>query len=171
MDARLPASGSEEQDRRLMGLALRVAHRVLGQTAPNPAVGAVVADEATGEIVARGWTQISGRPHAEAHALARAGAAARGRTMYVTLEPCSYHGRTSPVVGKPMPCAEAILAAGMRRVVVATEDPNPEIAGQGVAVLRKAGVAVEHEWERELTEQMRVGTDLWGARGRRALTR
>ena len=63
--------------------------------------------------------------------------------MYVTLEPCSYHGRSTPVVNKPMPCAEAILAAGMRRVVVATEDPNPEIAGQGVAVLRKAGVAVD----------------------------
>jgi diaminohydroxyphosphoribosylaminopyrimidine deaminase/5-amino-6-(5-phosphoribosylamino)uracil reductase len=143
MSAAGHASSSQEQDRRLMGLALRVAHRVLGQTAPNPAVGAVIADEATGEVVARGWTQISGRPHAEAHALARAGDAARGRTMYVTLEPCSYHGRTSPVVGKPMPCAEAILAAGMRRVVVATEDPNPEIAGQGVAVLRKAGVTVD----------------------------
>ena len=73
MHATAPASGSQEQDRRLMGLALRVAHRILGQTAPNPAVGAVIADEATGEVVARGWTQISGRPHAEAHALARAG--------------------------------------------------------------------------------------------------
>ncbi len=143
VSATMPASGPQEQDRRLMGLALRVAHRVLGQTAPNPAVGAVIADEASGEVVARGWTQISGRPHAEAHALARAGAEARGRTMYVTLEPCSYHGRSTPVVNKPMPCAEAILAAGMRRVVVATEDPNPEIAGQGVAVLRKAGVAVD----------------------------
>jgi diaminohydroxyphosphoribosylaminopyrimidine deaminase/5-amino-6-(5-phosphoribosylamino)uracil reductase len=143
MDATPPGSGRQQQDRRLMQLALRVAHRVLGQTAPNPAVGAVIADEATGEVVARGWTQISGRPHAEAHALARAGEAARGRTMYVTLEPCSYHGRSTPVVMKPMPCAEAILAAGMRRVVVATEDPNPEIAGQGVAVLRKAGVAVD----------------------------
>src|SRR5262245_25945194 len=143
MDARVPASSTEEQDRRLMGLALRVAHRVLGQTAPNPAVGAVIAEEATGEVVARGWTQISGRPHAEAHALSRAGAAARGKTMYVTLEPCSYHGRSTPVVNKPMPCAEAILAAGIRRVVVATEDPNPEIAGQGVAVLRRAGVTVD----------------------------
>ncbi len=144
MDVPAPASGpQQQQDRHLMGLALRVAHRVLGQTAPNPAVGAVIADEATGEVVARGWTQISGRPHAEAHALTRAGAEARGRTMYVTLEPCSYHGRSTPVVNKPMPCAEAILAAGMRRVVVATEDPNPEIAGQGVAVLREAGVTVD----------------------------
>jgi diaminohydroxyphosphoribosylaminopyrimidine deaminase/5-amino-6-(5-phosphoribosylamino)uracil reductase len=136
------AAGSTTQDERMMGLALRVARRVLGQTAPNPAVGAVIADEATGEIVARGWTQISGRPHAEAHALSVAGDLARGKTMYVTLEPCSYHGRSTPVVGKPMPCAEAILAGGMRRVVVATEDPNPEIAGRGVAVLRRAGVAV-----------------------------
>jgi diaminohydroxyphosphoribosylaminopyrimidine deaminase / 5-amino-6-(5-phosphoribosylamino)uracil reductase len=131
------------QDSRCMGLALHVARRILGQTAPNPAVGAVIADETTGEIIARGWTQISGRPHAEAHALARAGEAARGRTMYVTLEPCSYHGRANPVVGKTMPCAEAILAAGMRRVVVATTDPNPEIAGRGVEVLRNAGVSVD----------------------------
>ena len=127
----------------MMGLALRVARRMLGQTAPNPAVGAVIADEATGEVVARGWTQISGRPHAEAHALATAGEKARGKTMYVTLEPCSYHGRPNSQVRKAMPCAEAVLAAGMRRVVVATEDPNPEIAGRGVAVLRQAGVAVD----------------------------
>src|SRR5262245_6646428 len=132
------------QDERMMGLALRVARRVLGQTAPNPAVGAVIADEATGEVVARGWTQISGRPHAEVHALATAGERARGKTMYVTLEPCSYHGRrNTPQVGKAMPCADAVLAAGVRRVVVATEDPNPEIAGRGVAVLRQAGVSVD----------------------------
>jgi diaminohydroxyphosphoribosylaminopyrimidine deaminase/5-amino-6-(5-phosphoribosylamino)uracil reductase len=126
-----------------MTLALHVARRILGQTAPNPAVGAVIADEATGEVIARGWTQISGRPHAEAHALAAAGDAARGKTMYVTLEPCSYHGRTYPRIGKKLPCAEAILAAGMHRVVVATEDPNPEIAGGGIAVLRAAGVTVD----------------------------
>src|SRR5262245_65624728 len=87
---------SKGQDRRFMGLALHVAHRILGQTAPNPAVGAIIADEATGEVIARGWTQVSGRPHAEAHALGRAGALAQGKTMYVTLEPCSYHGRTHP---------------------------------------------------------------------------
>jgi len=139
----MEAKESASQDRRFMALALRVARRILGQTAPNPAVGAVIADEAAGEVIARGWTQISGRPHAEAHVLSRAGELARGTTMYVTLEPCSYHGRTYPVVGKAMPCAEAILAAGMRRVVVATEDPNPEIAGRGVAVLRQAGVAVD----------------------------
>ncbi|HEY1247289.1 MAG TPA: riboflavin biosynthesis protein RibD, partial [Hyphomicrobiaceae bacterium] len=108
-------NAGDARDERMMGLALRVARRILGQTAPNPAVGAVIADEATGEVIARGWTQISGRPHAEAHALSVAGERARGRTMYVTLEPCSYHGRSNPVVSKAMPCAEAILAAGMRR--------------------------------------------------------
>jgi diaminohydroxyphosphoribosylaminopyrimidine deaminase/5-amino-6-(5-phosphoribosylamino)uracil reductase len=143
MNPDAPAAVAPDQDHRFMALALRVARRILGQTAPNPAVGAIVADEATGEVIARGWTQISGRPHAEAHALAAAGERARGNTMYVTLEPCSYHGRSYPRIGKKLPCAEAILAAGMRRVVVATEDPNPEIAGGGVAVLRKAGVAVD----------------------------
>jgi diaminohydroxyphosphoribosylaminopyrimidine deaminase/5-amino-6-(5-phosphoribosylamino)uracil reductase len=125
-----------DADRRFMQLALRVARRMLGRTAPNPAVGAVIADEATGEVIARGWTQAGGRPHAEAHVLVRAGAQARGRTMYVTLEPCSHHGRTPP-------CADAIVAAGIRRVVCAIEDPNPEISGRGLAVLRNAGVAVD----------------------------
>ena len=137
------ATPPAEQDRRFMQLALHVAKRILGQTAPNPAVGAVIADEATGEVIARGWTQVSGRPHAEAHALAMADGRGHGKTMYVTLEPCSYHGRTYSRVGKKLPCAEAILAAGLRRVVVATEDPNPEIAGNGIAVLRGAGVAVD----------------------------
>ena len=131
-----PTHTSADTDRRYMELALRVARRMLGRTAPNPAVGAVIADEATGEVIARGWTQQGGRPHAEAHALVRAGAHARGQTMYVTLEPCSHHGRTPP-------CANAIIAAGMRRVVCAIEDPNPEISGRGLAVLRAAGVAVD----------------------------
>ena len=119
-----------------MELALRMAHRMLGRTAPNPAVGAIIADETTGEIITRGWTQPGGRPHAEAHALDLAGARARGLTMYVSLEPCSHHGRTPP-------CANAIVAAGMRRVVCAIEDPNPEIAGRGLAVLSDAGVVVD----------------------------
>jgi diaminohydroxyphosphoribosylaminopyrimidine deaminase / 5-amino-6-(5-phosphoribosylamino)uracil reductase len=119
-----------------MQLALRMARRMLGRTSPNPAVGAVIADETTGEVIARGWTQQGGRPHAEGHALARAGARARGKTMYVSLEPCSHHGRTPP-------CANAIVAAGIRRVVCAVQDPNPEIAGRGFAVLRDAGVAVD----------------------------
>ena len=125
-----------DMDRHLMGLALRVAWRMLGRTAPNPAVGAVIADETTGEVITRGWTQQGGRPHAEGQALVQAGARARGQTMYVTLEPCSHHGRTPP-------CADAIVAAGMRRVVCAIEDPNPEIAGRGLAVLRAAGIAVD----------------------------
>src|SRR5262245_33756727 len=129
-------SPAPEMDRRFMELALRVARRMLGRTAPNPAVGAVIADETTGGVIARGWTEDGGRPHAEGHALARAGAGARGRTMYVSLEPCSHHGRTPP-------CAEAIVAAGMRRVVCAIEDPNPEIAGRGLAVLCQAGIAVD----------------------------
>ncbi len=129
-------SAAADMDRRFMELALRMARRMLGRTAPNPAVGAVIADEATGEVIMRGWTQQGGRPHAEGYALARAGARARGQTMYVTLEPCSHHGRTPP-------CADAIVSAGMRRVVCAIEDPNPEIAGRGLAVLRKAGIAVD----------------------------
>lgn len=124
------------QDRRFMATALRMAKRMLGQTAPNPAVGAIIADEATGEVIARGWTQRGGRPHAEVFVLGLAGARARGRTMYVTLEPCSHHGRTPP-------CAEAILAAGISRVVCAIEDPNPEVSGRGLEMLRKAGVAVD----------------------------
>jgi diaminohydroxyphosphoribosylaminopyrimidine deaminase/5-amino-6-(5-phosphoribosylamino)uracil reductase len=123
-------------DRHFMGVALRMARRMLGRTAPNPAVGAVIVDAGTGEVIARGWTQEGGRPHAESHVLARAGERARGQTMYVTLEPCSHHGRTPP-------CANAIVAAGIRRVVCAIGDPNPEIAGGGLAVLREAGVAVD----------------------------
>ena len=130
------SAADADADRRFMQLALRVARRMLGRTAPNPAVGAVIADAATGEVIARGWTQAGGRPHAEAHALRSAGARARGQTMYVTLEPCSHHGRTPP-------CADAIVAAGMSRVVCAISDPNPEIAGRGLAVLRAGGVAVE----------------------------
>jgi diaminohydroxyphosphoribosylaminopyrimidine deaminase/5-amino-6-(5-phosphoribosylamino)uracil reductase len=125
-------------DARFMALALALGRRGLGQTWPNPAVGAVVVRHvADGPIVAgRGWTQAGGRPHAETEALARAGAAAAGATLYVTLEPCSHHGKTPP-------CADAIIAAGIARVVSALEDPNPEVAGQGHARLRAAGVAVD----------------------------
>ena len=109
-----------------MALALALGRRGLGNTWPNPAVGAVIvrprADMPV--IVGRGWTQPGGRPHAEIEALRRAGAAARGATLYVTLEPCSHHGKTPP-------CADAIMAAGIARVVSALEDPNPEVAGAG----------------------------------------
>src|SRR4030081_862742 len=117
---------------RFMQLALALGRRGQGRTWPNPAVGAVVVKDSV--IVGRGWTQAGGRPHAEVEALARAGAAARGATLYVTLEPCSH-------VGKSPPCADAVIAAGIKRVVSAIEDPNPEVAGQGHARLRAAGIA------------------------------
>jgi diaminohydroxyphosphoribosylaminopyrimidine deaminase/5-amino-6-(5-phosphoribosylamino)uracil reductase len=125
---------SRAEDERFMSLALALGRRGLGNTWPNPAVGAVVVKN--GEIAGRGWTQPGGRPHAETEALRRAGAAARGATLYATLEPCSHHGKTPP-------CADAIVAAGIARVVSAIEDPNPEVAGEGYARLRAAGIAVE----------------------------
>jgi diaminohydroxyphosphoribosylaminopyrimidine deaminase / 5-amino-6-(5-phosphoribosylamino)uracil reductase len=125
---------SSTEDERFMALALALGRRGLGRTWPNPAVGAVIVKDDV--VVGRGWTQRGGRPHAEVEALSRAGAAARGGTMYVTLEPCSHHGKSPP-------CADAIIAAGIARVVSALEDPNPEVAGAGHARLRAAGIAVE----------------------------
>jgi diaminohydroxyphosphoribosylaminopyrimidine deaminase/5-amino-6-(5-phosphoribosylamino)uracil reductase len=121
-------------DQRFMQLALTLGRRGQGRTWPNPAVGAVVVKD--GVIVGRGWTQPGGRPHAEPEALKRAGEAARGATLYVTLEPCSHFGRSPP-------CADAVIAAGIARVVSAIEDPNPEVAGQGHAKLRAAGIVVD----------------------------
>lgn len=131
----MPRPAPSSFDLHMMGIALRMARRGLGTTAPNPAVGAVIADEATGEIVARGWTMPGGRPHAEPVAIAAAGERARGKTMYVTLEPCSHHGKTPP-------CADAILDAGITRVVAALEDPDPRVSGRGLDRLRAAGVSV-----------------------------
>jgi diaminohydroxyphosphoribosylaminopyrimidine deaminase/5-amino-6-(5-phosphoribosylamino)uracil reductase len=125
---------SKAADQRFMQLALTLGRRGQGRTWPNPAVGAVVVKD--GVIIGRGWTQPGGRPHAEPVALQRAGAAARGATLYATLEPCSH-------IGKSPPCADAIIAAGIARVVSAIEDPNPEVAGQGHAKLRAAGIAVD----------------------------
>jgi diaminohydroxyphosphoribosylaminopyrimidine deaminase/5-amino-6-(5-phosphoribosylamino)uracil reductase len=121
-------------DQRFMQLALTLGRRGQGRTWPNPAVGAVVVKN--GVIVGRGWTQPGGRPHGEPEALKRAGEAARGATLYVTLEPCSHFGRSPP-------CADAVIAAGIARVVSAIEDPNPEVAGQGHARLRAAGISVD----------------------------
>src|SRR5213078_268365 len=120
-------------DQRFMQLALALGRRGLGRTWPNPAVGAVVVKD--GVIVGRGWTQPGGRPHAETQALARAGAAARGATLYVTLEPCSHQGKTPP-------CADAVIAAGVARVVSAMEDPNPQVAGAGHWRMATAGIEV-----------------------------
>jgi len=119
-------------DVRFMQLALTLGRRGLGRTWPNPAVGAVIVKD--GVVVGCGWTQPGGRPHAEVEA--QAGDAARGATLYATLEPCSH-------VGKSPPCADAVIAAGVARVVSAIEDPNPEVAGQGHARLRAAGIAVD----------------------------
>ena len=121
-------------DERFMRLALALGRRNLGCTWPNPAVGAVIVKDGT--IIARGWTQPGGRPHAEAEALRRAKKAAQGATMYVTLEPCSHQGKTPP-------CADAIIRTGIARVVSALEDPNPEVTGQGHERLRANGIAVE----------------------------
>ena len=115
-----------------MAHALRLGARGLGGTWPNPAVGCVIVN---GAVVGRGWTQLGGRPHAEAMALAQAGEAARGATAYVTLEPCAHHGKTPP-------CAEALSAAGIARVVTALTDPDPRVAGRGHALLRAAGISV-----------------------------
>ena len=124
-------------DSRFMGLALDLAHRALGRTAPNPPVGAVIVRD--GAVVAEGWTQPPGQAHAEPHALAaaeRAGLDLRGATMFVTLEPCCHHGRTPP-------CTDSILRAGLARVVVGTVDPFPLVAGKGITQLRAAGVVVD----------------------------
>jgi len=117
-----------------MRAALSLARRGLGNVWPNPAVGCVIVNQ--GRVVGRGWTQPGGRPHAETEALRRAGAAAHGATAYVSLEPCSHWGQTPP-------CADALVDAGVRRVVVALEDPDPRVSGAGSRRLRGAGVAVE----------------------------
>jgi diaminohydroxyphosphoribosylaminopyrimidine deaminase/5-amino-6-(5-phosphoribosylamino)uracil reductase len=120
-------------DHSCMARALQLAERGLYSTDPNPRVGCVLFRN--GETVGEGWHVRAGEPHAEVHALAAAGAQARGATAYVTLEPCSHHGRTPP-------CADALIAAGVSRVVVAMTDPNPLVAGQGLQALRAAGIAV-----------------------------
>src|SRR5205814_1612115 len=136
LEARLAQKSRESKaaDQRFMQLALTLGRRGQGRTWPNPAVGALVVKD--GVIIGRGWTQAGGRPHAEPEALRRAGEAARGATLYVTLEPCSH-------VGKSPPCVDAVIAAGISRVVSAIEDPNPQVAGQGHARLRAAGISVD----------------------------
>lgn len=121
-------------DEIFMREALRIARNAEGRTSPNPLVGAVIVRE--GKIIAEGWHRQAGTPHAEIHALNMAGELARGATLYVTLEPCSHFGRTPP-------CAQAVVDAGISRVVAAMKDPNPQVAGRGFELLQAAGVDVE----------------------------
>lgn len=122
-------------DERFMARALELARRGRFTTTPNPNVGCVIVRD--GNIVGEGWHQRAGEPHAEIHALRMAAEKARGATAYVTLEPCSHHGRTPP-------CCEALIAAGVSRVVAAMQDPNPQVAGRGLYRLQQAGIEVSH---------------------------
>src|SRR6266702_4749371 len=116
-----------------MKRAIALARRGVGRTAPNPAVGCVIVRD--GAVVGEGWHRKAGTPHAEVHALRQSGTAARGADVYVTLEPCSHHGKTPP-------CAEALIEAGVKRVFAALVDPNPKVSGRGIEILRSAGIEV-----------------------------
>jgi diaminohydroxyphosphoribosylaminopyrimidine deaminase/5-amino-6-(5-phosphoribosylamino)uracil reductase len=131
-----------------MAQALRLAERGLYTTQPNPRVGCVIAHG--DEVVGEGWHQRAGEPHAEVFALREAGERARGATAYVTLEPCAHHGRTPP-------CADALIAAGVKRVVIAAEDPFPQVDGRGMAKLRAAGITVESGLMRDAARELNVG--------------
>jgi diaminohydroxyphosphoribosylaminopyrimidine deaminase/5-amino-6-(5-phosphoribosylamino)uracil reductase len=122
-------------DEKYMRMALRLAEKARGRTSPNPMVGAVVVKD--GKVIARGWHKKAGEPHAEAIALRKAGEAARGATLYLTLEPCSHTGKRTP------PCSPLVIQSGVKRVVVAMIDPNPKVSGEGVKALRFAGIRVE----------------------------
>ena len=136
------------QDSVWMAQALRLAERGLYTTSPNPRVGCVLVRD--GDIVGEGWHERAGEPHAEVLALRAAGEAARGATAYVTLEPCGHHGRTPP-------CADALIAAGIARVTVALQDPNPRVAGQGIAKLRAAGIEVECGLMEAAARELNIG--------------
>lgn len=148
--ARPDKAAQEVLDRRFMAAALRLSRKNAGRTSTNPSVGTlIVRDDGEGPmIVGTGVTAVGGRPHAETEALAEAGELARGATAYVTLEPCAHHGRTPP-------CANALVNAGVARVVGAASDPDPRVSGQGYAILRAAGVeVVEKVLAAEAAEQM-----------------
>ena len=150
-----------EADARFMALALSLGRRGMGQCAPNPAVGCVIVRE--GRIIGRGVTAPGGRPHAEPQALAQAGVAARGATAYVTLEPCAHHGQTPP-------CTEALIAAGVARVVAPFDDTDPRVAGQGFAMLRAAGIEVTTGVLADTAARDHAGFLLRNAEGRPAVT-
>lgn len=145
-----------------MALALALARRGLGRVAPNPAVGCVLVDDG-GRIAGRGWTQDGGRPHAETQALRQAGNRVRGATAYVSLEPCAHHGETGP-------CAQALIDAGIVRVVSATEDPDPRVAGKGHTMLRAAGIELSVGVRRAEAETLNEGFFARVQRGRPAVT-
>ncbi len=128
----LPVSQADAAN---MALAVALGKRGLGQCWPNPSVGAVIVDPSSGRIISCGWTSPGGRPHAEANALADAGEAARGATLYATLEPCAHWGKTPP-------CSDGIIASGIARVVYGVVDPDPRVAGKGIARLRAHGIEV-----------------------------
>ncbi|MEM9358737.1 MAG: bifunctional diaminohydroxyphosphoribosylaminopyrimidine deaminase/5-amino-6-(5-phosphoribosylamino)uracil reductase RibD [Pseudomonadota bacterium] len=132
----MTSKSQSERDIAYMRSAIAIASRGLGCTAPNPSVGAVLVEPKTNAVIARGWTQPGGRPHAEPNAIDRAGKAAAGATLYVTLEPCSHFGRSPP-------CVDSIIAAGIKRVICGLEDPDPRVAGRGIQRLREAGIIVE----------------------------
>jgi diaminohydroxyphosphoribosylaminopyrimidine deaminase / 5-amino-6-(5-phosphoribosylamino)uracil reductase len=144
-------------DERMMRRALALAARGLGETSPNPAVGCVIAR--AGRVVGEGFHARAGSAHAEALALQRAGARARGATLYVTLEPCAHHGRTPP-------CAPLVRESGVARVVAALRDPNPLVAGQGLALLRRAGIAVDTGLLGPEAARLNERFLAWAARGR-----
>lgn len=140
-----------------MARALALAAQGLNTTTPNPRVGCVLMRD--GEIVGEGWHQRAGEPHAEVHALREAGARAAGATAYVTLEPCSHFGRTPP-------CSDALIDAGIGRVVAAMEDPNPLVAGRGLARLRAAGIATAHGLLEDEARELNIGFVSRMTRGR-----
>ena len=144
-------------DHGMMARALQLAERGLWTTSPNPRVGCVLVRD--GRIVGEGWHEKAGEPHAEVHALCAAGELARGATAYVTLEPCSHHGRTPP-------CAEALIAAGVSRVVAAMSDPNPLVAGQGLALLQAAGIATAGGLLENEARELNIGFVARMTRGR-----
>ena len=148
---------SGRADRDLMQQALALASRGLYTTSPNPRVGCVVVKDGT--IVGTGWHEKAGLPHAEVLALKEAGERARGATLYVNLEPCSHHGRTPP-------CVDAIVPAGIRRVVAAIQDPNPKVAGAGFAKLRAAGIEVESGLMEDEARELNIGFVARMTRGR-----
>jgi diaminohydroxyphosphoribosylaminopyrimidine deaminase/5-amino-6-(5-phosphoribosylamino)uracil reductase len=131
-----------------MAHALQLAARGLYTTSPNPRVGCVIVRD--GQVVGEGWHERAGEPHAEVHALRQAGDAARGATAYVTLEPCSHYGRTPP-------CAEALIKAGVTRVVAAMQDPNPLVAGRGLSLLQSQGIAVALGLMSEDARELNIG--------------